>query len=125
MTKMKKIAFPILFLCLQGCVQDDDSGDDRVTIYINNGAIQCESEGLSEQETAQQLIDNGIDVVMSTCGMLTGVVVPAACGEGDIYINLHVIYAQNLPDAQGLGFETVSALKTEDGVGYMILGCEE
>jgi hypothetical protein len=125
MTKMKKFAFPILFLCLHGCVQDDDTGDDRVTIFINNGAIQCESDGLSEQETAQQLVDNGIDVVNSTCGMLTGVAVPTVCGEGDIYINLHVIYSQNLPDAQALGFEIVSALKTEDGVGYMILGCEE
>jgi basic membrane lipoprotein Med (substrate-binding protein (PBP1-ABC) superfamily) len=103
----------------------DDTGDEKATIYINNGAIQCESEGMSAQQTAQQLIDNGIDVVMSNCGSLTGVAVPTACGQGDIYINLHVINAQNLPDAQELGFETVSSLKTEEGVGYMILGCED
>lgn len=122
---MQKFSLPIVFLLLLGCMHDNDSDNELETVFINNGAIQCETSGLSEQETAQQLIDGGIDVIISTCGMLTGVAVPTVCGAGDILINLHVINARNLPDAQALGFESVSILKNEHGIGYMILGCEE
>ena len=106
-------------------MHDDDQDDSQELVYINTGAIQCESEGVSERETAQQLIDIGIDVIASMCGFLTGVGVSAVCGAGDIYINLHVINVQNLTDAQALGFESVSSLKSEHGSGYAILGCEE
>jgi hypothetical protein len=122
---MYRMTALILFLLLQGCVGGNDSDENQVTVYKNNGAIQCESEGLSELETAQQLIDNGIDVILSTCGILTGVSVLTVCGAENIYINLHVINTQNLADAEELGFESVSSLKNEDDSGYMILGCEE
>ncbi|MGD8912518.1 MAG: hypothetical protein PVI97_08245 [Candidatus Thiodiazotropha sp.] len=122
---MYRITVLILCLFLQGCAEEKDSDESQETVYINNGAIQCESEGLSELETAQQLIDNGIDVILSTCGVLTGISTVTVCGAEDIRINLHVINAQNLADAQELGFESVSSLKNEDGIGYMILGCEE
>ncbi|MES9969001.1 MAG: hypothetical protein ABW092_03145 [Candidatus Thiodiazotropha sp.] len=122
---MQKITALLLFLFLLGCVGEDDPDDSQQIVYISTGAIQCESQGMSEQETAQRLIDNGIDVIWSTCGFLTGIGVPAVCGAGDIYINLHVINVQNLTDAQALGFESVDTLKSERGSGYGILGCEE
>jgi hypothetical protein len=81
----EKICIANSFMCLQGCVADKDPASTYETVYINNGAIQCESSGLSEQETAKQLIDNGIDVILSTCGSQTGLDVPTVCGAGDAF----------------------------------------
>ncbi len=97
--------------------------DNKEIVYINDGAIQCESGGLSEAETAQQLIDNGIDVSSSMCGYLSGVAVAAQCGLGDVNINLHVINIQNIPDALELGFKPVSSLKRDDDSGYVVIQC--
>jgi hypothetical protein len=94
-------------------------------IYIDDGAVQCESKGLSKEQTAQKLIDNGIDVIDSQCGYLSNFVVPTLCGLGDTNINLHTINAQNLSDAQALGFESVSTLKRGDDIGYGIAACSK
>jgi len=78
---------------------------------------------VSEQQTAQILIAKGINVVASQCGYLSGVAVAAQCGLGDINIHLHTINARNLPEAQALGFKSVSTLKREDDTGYVIIDC--
>ena len=54
----------------------------------------------------------------SHCGFITGVSVPAVCGGATLEINLHVINTQNVPDAQEEGFELVSRLEAQQGVGY-------
>ena len=94
-------------------------------IYIDDGAVQCESKGLSKEQTAQKLIDNGIGVIDSQCGYLSNFVVPTLCGLRDTNINLHIINAQNLSDAQALGFESVSTLKRGDDIGYGIAACSK
>ena len=97
--------------------------EENETVYIDDGAIQCGFYGLSEEETAQMLINNGIDVIESQCGFLTGMDIAAQCGLGDVNINLHLIDAQNLRDAQALGFESVSVLERSDDTGYAITAC--
>ncbi len=94
-------------------------------IYIDDGAVQCESEGLSKEQTAQKLIDNGIDVIDSQCGYLSNLMVATLCGLGDANINLHTINAQDLSDAQALGFESISTLKHDDDIGYVITDCSK
>ena len=94
-------------------------------IYIDDGAVQCVSPGLTEKETAQVLIDRGIDVINSKCGYLSDLAVAALCGLGDTNINLHEITSQNLQDAQALGFESVSTLRNGDNAGYEAIDCPE
>jgi len=120
--------------------QDTNSVDEEIThivtdfqetnkeleiVYINDGAIQCESQGMSELETAQTLIDNGIDVLRSQCGFQSDIAVVAVCGAGDVNINLHTINSQNLSDAQALGFESVSTLKNDVDRGYVLIDCPQ
>ncbi len=94
-------------------------------IYIDDGAVQCEAKGSSKEETAQKLIDNGINVIDSQCGYLSNLMVATLCGLGDTNINLHTINAENLSDAQALGFESVSTLKRDDDIGYVITDCSK
>jgi hypothetical protein len=107
-----------------GIVSIDANADENYDIvYIDNGAVQCESKGLSEQNTAQILTDKGIEVIASQCGYLSGLAMAAQCGLADINIHLHTINTLNLHDAQALGFESVSTLKRDDDIGYIIIDC--
>ena len=113
----------MISLLLFGCNHDTDVNYELV--YIDDGALQCESDGLSAEQTAQILINNGIDVVSSYCGYLSGIAVAAQCGLGDTNINLHNVNVQNIPDARELGFESVSSLKNNDDIGYVIIECPD
>ncbi len=121
------LIFISLFLTACAHKNSNESSIDEslALVYINNGSIQCESSGLSEAETAQQLINKGIDVISSQCGFLTGIAAPAQCGLPGTLINLHVINAQNTPDAKELGFELASSLKIDNSKGYEIMKCQD
>ena len=118
---MRFTYFATLLFVIVGCNTNTDI--DTKIVYIDDGAIQCEYEGMSEIETAQILIDNGMDVLKSQCGYLSGIAVAAQCGLGDTSINLHTIPIQNLPDAQSLGYDSVSTLKRDNDIGYVITEC--
>lgn len=121
---MTRISFLIIVaVSILSCSQSDNTENFGI-VYINDGAIQCEFEGLSETETAQILVDAGIDVIESQCGFLTGVSVVDQCGAGDITINLHTIPIQNLPDAQTMGFESIETLNNDADTGYAITDCD-
>ncbi|MFC1751380.1 hypothetical protein ACFL2V_21595 [Pseudomonadota bacterium] len=131
MKRFEKIS--IRYICvlsllfMTGCNHDKEpsvlNGNDL--IYINDGAIQCETEGMTTTESAQLLINKGIDVISSYCGFLTGIEAATQCGLGDTNINIHEINSQNVPDAQEVGFEPVSTLKQETDIGYQIIECPE
>ncbi len=114
-------------LLMPGCdyEKEPDILIDNVLVYINNAAIQCETKGMSTTESAQLLINKGVDVISSYCGFLTGVTIATQCGLGDTQINLHEINSENIPDAQKSGFEPVSSLKLESDKGYQIIACQE
>ncbi|WP_185906603.1 hypothetical protein [Teredinibacter haidensis] len=110
---MKSIIIMLVSLLLVSCKDNGSSGtleEESIQVYINSGAIQCETTGNSFQVTAQTLIEHGIDVINSTCGYITGLAVAAQCGLGDSNINIHTISAQNLPDAIELGYESTDTL---------------
>ena len=111
-------------VCAGNSVNATAAGNHE-TVYINNGSIQCESDGLSPAATAQTLMDNGIEVTLSQCGRLTGLAVAAQCGLGNININVHTINPGNLADAEALGFKSVAILKQDDDKGYAIIECRE
>ena len=97
-------------------------GRGDVRVYVGNGARQCQSNGMLPQASAQLLIDAGVDVLTSDCGVLTGVAFPAVCGAATGDILVHAIRAVNLPDAERLGFEDVAEI-TAAGHGYTLVDC--
>ncbi|UDL06167.1 hypothetical protein [Marinobacter sp. CA1] len=122
----------LLFLILSGCGGSSDSqnnnelvqGDSYELVYIDDGAVQCESDGLPAEDSAQRMINKGIDVIESQCARLTGVMFPSECGGVDGGIHVHTIHSENLPDAQKLGFESVSTLPEHEGdSGYAVVEC--
>lgn len=120
----------ILFVVylLSSCSGDNESADiieGNELVYINNGSIQCETQGVSADETTQQLLDVGVGVVFSYCGYLTGVGVQAQCGANEFDINLHEINSQDLAVAELLGFSPVSVLDESSELGYVLVDCPE
>ncbi len=108
---MRNICLSVIALLLFACGGDGtENADDRVIVYMDDSAVQCEFDGFPPQETAQTLIDAGIDVLESSCGYINGVDVPALCGIGDTSINVHTIRQENLSDAQALGYTPVDEL---------------
>ena len=68
---MKRISCHSLLVVITACTNGNDVNTNQEIVYIKDAAIQCEFEGLSEIETAQILIDSGIDVLQSQCGCIT------------------------------------------------------
>ena len=89
-----------------------------------DGAPQCEPAILLES-SAQKLIDAGVDVLRSSCGVRTGVSYAAVCGgpSGDILV--HEIRSVNIRDANRLGFQEISILvDASAGTGYQLVDCD-
>ncbi|HHJ13645.1 MAG TPA: hypothetical protein ENJ79_04615 [Gammaproteobacteria bacterium] len=103
----------------------DTSGqpNPETLIYIETGSVQCEADGVSEQETAQLLTNSGIPVLATNCGELTRPVA-AQCGMPGPDINLHLIPTQRVDQARAMGFKLVADLENENGPGYFLTPCK-
>jgi len=94
-------------------------------VYESRQAITCGTRGLTTQQSAQKLINGGIDVVRSNCGVITGIVLPAVCGIDSAEIIIHEIRSSNLRDAGQRGFHPVTELvDPAHEMGYMKVDCE-
>ena len=101
-------------------------GPENLLVYADREARQCESDGVSPEASAQILINAGIDVLQSTCGIKTGVEYPAVCGGETADILVHEIRSVNLPDAEQLGFQEISTLTdAAAGTSYELLDCAD
>ena len=125
---MKKLLLPTaLFVAsLVAC----DNKDDQVVVYIDDGAITCQDDGLPPEMTQQQLMDHGIDVVDTSCGYLGSTYTPSDCGLSTNKVNIHTIHRQSLVDAQNIGFEPLEGLSRDDYIDICTLTltsdeCEE
>jgi len=108
--------------CSGGGEATTDPSD--VLIFTDSGARQCESGGMSPDESAQALIVAGVDVLQSRCGIRTGVAYAAVCGGETGQIILHEIRAVNLPTARQLGYELASTLiDPVMGTSYQSVDC--
>lgn len=132
-----RLAICGLAFLLAACPEDTVTPDDRAVqegslapgdslVFADRGARQCESDGISPEASAQILIDAGIDVIDSGCGIRTGVEHPAVCGEGTVDILVHEIRTVNLPDAEPLGYLEISTLvNAAAGTGYELVVCAD
>ncbi len=111
---------------LAACSGDSGSGAaDGALVYTGTGAAQCETGGLSLEQSAQRLIDAGIDVLDSACGAMTGVAFAAVCGAPTGEILVHEIRDVNAPHAREIGYESVETLvDPEQGTGYRLVDCD-
>lgn len=91
---------------LPGCGEEKNA-----LVYEGRQAVQCGSRGLTTAESAQKLIDGGIDVIASNCGIVTGQVYAAVCGAGTGEILIHEIRSENVRDAEQRGFNPVRELQ--------------
>lgn len=97
---------------------------ESVLVYINSGAIQCESAGKTGAETALLLSNENIAVTKTECGHLANVAMIAMCGGPAANINVHQISSADLAKAQLLSFENVTTLKQEEHLGYDVSACK-
>ena len=115
-------------VCLAACSSDEGgqqfaSPGNRL-VFESRQSLQCESDGLTPEQSAQKLTNGGIDVIRSTCGNQTGVGFPAVCGGPTGEILVHEIRAVNIEDAEELGFAVVEALVDQaTGTGYELIDC--
>lgn len=124
---MRLINTTIILFLMSGChgasIESNEENEEQVLVFISNEAIQCEFKGLMPAETAQKLINIGVDVIESQCGMIGGGVM-ALCGLSTQEINIHTIHSQNVEDAKGAGFRPVSFIE-EIGLDYGVTSCSK
>lgn len=126
-----RFAICVVTLLIVACREDSVTPEDLVTtddllVYADREVRQCESDGISPEASAQILINAGVDVINSTCGIRTGVEYPAVCGGATGDILVHEIRSVNLPDAEQLGFQAISTLIDEAaGTNYELVDCAD
>src|SRR3954469_17422082 len=124
----------VLVVQLAACGGGDENGDvapgktlaapGNTVVFQSRQSVQCGSRGLTPEQGAQTLINAGIDVMKSGCGVMTGVAFPAVCGGETGEILLHEIRKENLPDAEHLGLQSAATLKdSTSGTGYAWVDC--
>jgi len=121
------------FLSVLLCACGDDGmqpkapekiGAADLVVYESDGSVQCSPPTLTPQQSAQKLVNGGIDVMQSGCGGTTGVAYAAVCGGLNGSLLLHEIRRVNLPDAERLGFNDASKLIDQsEGTGYAWVDC--
>lgn len=93
-------------------------------VYINSGAIQCESEGKTGAETALLLSRDNIKVTKTECAHISNLVVITMCGGPVANINVHTISSEDLEKALALGFKNITILKQKDHIGFDVNECQ-
>ena len=118
----------VLAVLLPGCGDEPAPGTSQpgdLLVYESRQAVQCGSRGLTTGQSAQKLIDGGIDVIASNCGVVTGVAYAAVCGQATGEILIHEIRRVNVPDAEQRGFNPVTELQDPvSGVSWEKVDCE-
>ncbi len=120
---------PVSALCtigfvIAGCDEENGVIPGRTLVYEFSGRLQCETDGLTPQQSATKLAAADIEAVSSSCGVVTGVAFPAVCGAGTGDILLHEIRTSDLRGADQLGFRTVDSLRKGNDRNYERVNCE-
>ena len=113
----------VLVAVLLGCRDGGSSSGENIFVYDTREILQC-ARAMSLEESAQRLVDAGVDVLASTCGYRTGVAVPTVCGVPSTAFLAHKIREANLADAEDEGFLDVATLvDAEAGTSYEFVEC--
>ena len=107
----------------------DDEGqntaEENILVYINTGKTQCFDDGLRHEESTENLVANGLDVISTQCGYVTGIFYASVCGGATGEIISHEIRRESLEDASLLGYSAITELVDEAaGLGYQLDECE-
>ncbi len=96
-------------------------------IYDTRELFQCEeATNISPSQSAKILTGAGIEVLASSCGTKTGILLIAMCGAPSLSIIVHEIHAENIQYAEPLGFSKVDTLiDASRGIGYELIDCED
>ena len=120
-----RCAIYVVTLLLVACPGDSDTPGD-ILVYADREVVQCESDGVPLEASAQILINAEVEILQSTCGIRTGVAFAAVCGGGTADILVHEIRSVNLPDAEELGFQEISTLiNAAADTGYELVDCDD
>lgn len=134
---MKFLYSVVLVMLLSSCSGDSSDSSDQHSVYVYDTDLvrSCDHpENETLQQSAQALISEGVDVITSSCGEITGVAWPEVCGSPTGRINVHLIHRNNLVDAEPLGYKSVDRIDevaTSDGageqseVGYELTECRD
>jgi len=108
--KFSQVLSLMAFLLAASCSTESNKTDvpaynsEITVVFESKGAVQCESEGITVSDSAQKLINSGIDVIESHCAYHNLTDVMSVCGAGSNEIIIHNIPAQSSVDALELGF---------------------
>ncbi|WP_158681509.1 hypothetical protein [Microbulbifer pacificus] len=80
---------------------------DTLWVMESRGTKQCEGGGMTVEQSRGKLVDGGIQVVESRCGVRTDRMYPQMCGGATGDILLHRIPSAMLDAALELGFDPV------------------
>ncbi len=117
LSMLKTIPLAVVIAMLLGCGGNDDnitsekpgSGAVSVKVFKSDGSKQCQMNGVALDVMKGELIKAGIDVICAQQGS-TGLLYPQVCDTETGVINIYHINAQNLQDAEKLGFKSISEL---------------
>ena len=114
----------ILVPLLSGCATVVTS--QTVDIYESRGGRQCESAGLSPQQSVDKLQQAGLPVNNSRCAQRTDLMFASQCGQPNGEIIIHTVPASAQAKAQALGFTPLADLaQGTDEPGYASMACSE
>lgn len=104
---LKSLFFFYLLLILTACAVSEQPSvrEGRVSVYQSDGSRQCQGGGVNVSEMQHTL--GGIKVYEARVGMLQDVAFTGVCGGATPNINIYVIDAKNLKQAQQRGFHVL------------------
>jgi hypothetical protein len=110
--------FLLLAACSNGSGNRELSNDEKetATVFEEKHSILCGPSGLSIEESAQRLVDTGIDVIQSDCAYNNLITVISLCGTRTSEILVHKIPVQNVADAEGDGFANTNDIDNDYNV---------
>lgn len=112
----------MLVTLLSGCTAVVDT--QTVDVYESRGASQCESAGLTPQQSADKLHQAGLAVSHSHCALRTDLMFASQCGQPNGEIIIHTVPASAQAKAQALGFAPLADLAQVSGeTGYESIAC--
>ncbi|WP_170915221.1 hypothetical protein [Enterovibrio nigricans] len=94
-------------------------------VYIPQGAIQCETQGMTLADSTRRLASVGVTSGSAQCAEMTGMMFSTVCGAETGGIILHTIPTKEVLLAEKAGYKNAEGLKSaSDGVGYAVINCQ-